>query len=33
VNFISIGWVRPRCVAIFMTFGLPMSFTNARPSV
>ena len=25
------GWLRPRWVAIFMTFGLPMSFTKARP--
>ncbi len=33
VNFIRRGWVRPRWVAIFMTFGLPMSFTKARPSV
>lgn len=33
VNFMSRGWVRPRCAAIFMTFGLPMSFTKARPSV
>ena len=33
VNFISSGWVRPRWVAIFMTFGLPISFTKARPSV
>ncbi len=33
VNFISSGWVRPRWVAICMTFGLPMSFTKARPSV
>ena len=33
VNFISSGWVRPRWAAIFMTFGLPMSFTKARPSV
>lgn len=33
VNFMSSGWVRPRWVAIFMTFGLPMSFTKARPSV
>lgn len=32
VNFIRIGCVRPRSVAIFMIFGLPMSFTNARPS-
>lgn len=33
VNFIRRGWVRPRWVAIFMTFGLPMSFTKARPRV
>lgn len=33
VNFISKGCVRPRSAAIFMTFGLPMSFTKARPSV
>lgn len=33
VNFIRIGCVRPRCVAIFMTFGLPIIFTKARPSV
>ncbi len=33
VNFIRSGWVRPRWAAIFMTFGLPMSFTKARPSV
>ncbi len=33
VSFIRSGWVRPRWVAIFMTFGLPMSFTKARPRV
>lgn len=33
VNFISSGWVRPRSAAIFMTLGLPMSFTKARPRV
>ena len=33
VKRISIGCVRPRWVASFMTFGLPISFTKARPSV
>lgn len=33
VNFIRSGWVRPRWVATFMTFGLPISFTKARPIV
>src|SRR6185295_15676465 len=33
VNFIRSGWVRPRWAAIFMTFGLPISFTKARPRV
>lgn len=33
VNFISMGWLRPRWAAICMTFGLPMSFTKARPRV
>ena len=30
---ISTGWDRPRSVATFITLGLPMSFTKARPSV
>lgn len=33
VNRISIGWVRPRWAASFMTVGLLISFTKARPSV
>lgn len=31
VKRINSGWERPRSVASFMTFGLPISFTKTRP--